>query len=63
MKTITVEISPTGEVKIDAAGFQGMECAKATAAIEAALGKTTARQLKPEAHTQTTIGNQNKAVR
>ena len=53
MKQIIVEINMIGEVKIDAIGYKGMECSKATAAIEAALGKTTARQHKPEAHTQT----------
>jgi hypothetical protein len=62
MKTIIVEISTTGEVKIDAVGFTGNACEKATAAIEAALGKTVSRQRKPEA-TQHTVGNQQKAGR
>lgn len=53
MKTIIVEVSPTGEVKIDAVGFKGNACQQATAAIEKALGTVTAKAFKPEAHTQT----------
>ncbi len=53
MKTIIVDVSPTGEVKIDAVGFKGNACQQATAAIERALGKVTSKQFKPEAHTQT----------
>lgn len=54
MKTLTIEIKPDGSVTLDAKGFTGTDCQKFTAAYEQALGKTTARQFKPEAHTQTT---------
>lgn len=47
-KQIIVEVLPTGEVKIDALGFTGQACAKATALIEKALGTVTAKGRKPE---------------
>ena len=37
-KTIIVDISPAGNVTIDAQGFTGEECVKATEQIEIALG-------------------------
>lgn len=36
--SVTVEISPAGSVKIDAQGFKGGACAKATESLEVALG-------------------------
>jgi hypothetical protein len=48
MKSITVEVSPEGEVKIEAAGFKGNACEKATAALEAAMGMPGKRIKKPE---------------
>lgn len=62
MKTILVDISPEGEVKIDAIGFTGNACEKATAALLAALGKAKSVQRKPEA-TQHTHSNQQQAGR
>lgn len=38
MKEVTVTVSQLGDVKIDAEGFVGTECSKATQHIEAALG-------------------------
>jgi len=57
MKQIIVEISPTGEVKIEAAGFKGNSCEAATKAIETALGKAGDRKKKPE-YTQTDVRTQ-----
>jgi Protein of unknown function (DUF2997) len=37
-RSIEVIITPIGEVKIDAVGFKGVDCEKATAFLEAALG-------------------------
>lgn len=45
---ILVKVSATGEVVVDAEGFQGKGCADATKAIEDALGTRTKRCLKPE---------------
>ena len=51
-KTIEVIVNPTGEVKIDAIGFKGADCEKATAFLERALGQTESKQKKPEFYKQ-----------
>ena len=51
-RSIEVVITPTGEVKIDAVGFKGVDCEKATAFLEAALGIEQIRVRKPEFHQQ-----------
>jgi hypothetical protein len=48
MKQILIEVSATGEVKIEAAGFKGQACEKATEAIEKALGVAGKRTRKPD---------------
>jgi hypothetical protein len=53
VRSIVIEVSPQGEVKIEAVGFKGNACEKATKAIEDALGKVEKRTLKPE-HRETT---------
>jgi Protein of unknown function (DUF2997) len=50
MKSIIIEVSPAGEVKIEAVGFKGAACEKATAALEKALGAPSGRKRKPEYH-------------
>ena len=50
MKTIEVIIGPDGALKIDAVGFQGADCEKATAFLEKALGAVKGRQKKPAYH-------------
>jgi hypothetical protein len=52
MKTIEIIIQPSGEVKIDAIGFIGADCEKATAFLEHALGIEQIRVRKPEFHQQ-----------
>ncbi len=47
-KAIEVVIQPDGSLKIDAVGFTGSDCEKATAFLEDALGQTASRQRKPE---------------
>lgn len=49
-KTIEVIVSTGGEIKIDAVGFKGADCEKATAFLENALGTVKGRQKKPEYH-------------
>ena len=57
-KTIEIIVSPSGEVSIDAVGFKGADCEKATAYLEAALGVVGKKTKKPEytqrAHKQAT---------
>ncbi|MBG1265070.1 DUF2997 domain-containing protein [Nostoc sp. WHI] len=42
----------TGEVKVEASGFEGLSCLEATQPFEEALGVVGDRQFKPEAQTQ-----------
>ena len=49
-KTIEVVVAPDGTVKIDAIGFTGPDCEKATAFLEKALGRRKARVDKAERH-------------
>jgi len=46
-KTIEVVIQPSGALKIDAVGFQGADCEKATRFLEEALGQVRSRTRKP----------------
>ena len=48
MKMITVIVNPVGEVQIDAIGFKGADCEKATAFLEKALGITLTRKRKAD---------------
>lgn len=47
-RRILVRVSSTGDIQVEAEGFQGKGCEAATQAIEQALGKRTGRTLKPE---------------
>ncbi|TAK93381.1 DUF2997 domain-containing protein, partial [Patescibacteria group bacterium] len=49
-----------GEVQIEVLGFKGEACAKATAALEAALGLPVTRTKKPEYNTLAGVGVQQK---
>jgi hypothetical protein len=53
MKTIEVIIGPDGSLKIDAVGFQGADCERATAFLEKALGRVSAKHKKPERYRRT----------
>ena len=55
MKTIEVVVAPTGGIKIEAMGFVGADCEKATAYLEQALGVVGTRQKKPEYHQCNTL--------
>lgn len=48
--SITVEVSPTGELQIEGHGFKGPECEQATRFLEEALGMVRAKARKPEFH-------------
>ena len=47
-RTIELVIGPTGELQLDAVGFKGPDCEKATAFLEKALGAIRRRNRKPE---------------
>ena len=47
-RRILVKVSPTGEITVEAEGFQGKGCEAATQAIEQALGKPGQRTRKPD---------------
>ena len=48
MKRILIDFSPDGTSTVEAFGFQGAECLKATKSIEEALGKVSSSKPKPE---------------
>jgi hypothetical protein len=52
MKTIEVVISKDGETKVEAVGYSGAECEKATAELEKSLGVAGKRTAKPERYQQ-----------
>ena len=47
---IEITIAPTGEIKIEAIGFKGTDCEKATKYLEQALGTVSGKVKKPEYH-------------
>jgi hypothetical protein len=49
-KTIEVVVDAGGGIRIDAVGFKGADCEKATAFLEKALGKVKGKTKKPEYH-------------
>jgi hypothetical protein len=49
-KTIEIIIGVGGEIQIDAVGFKGPECEKATRFLEDALGVVGQKTKKPEYH-------------
>ena len=59
-KTIEIIIGTSGEIQIDAVGFKGPDCEKATAFLEKALGVVGRKVKKPEYHQHGTGTNQQK---
>jgi hypothetical protein len=53
-RTIDIIVSPTGDISINAIGFKGADCEKATRAMEEALCAVTHRVKKPEYHASMT---------
>ena len=62
-RSIQVVVGPTGEVTIEAAGFKGQACEKATAALEAALGVVKGRKKKPDYYAQAVVATQQRVGR
>ena len=59
-RTIEVIVAPSGEIQIDAVGFTGADCEKATHFLEEALGVVSNRVKKPEYHASTSTRTQQK---
>lgn len=55
MKSVEIIITPDGNVAIEAVGFKGKGCEKATKAFEEALGKVKSSTKKPEYHQTETV--------
>jgi hypothetical protein len=60
MKVVEIIIKTSGQLTINAAGFTGSDCEKATAFLEQALGQIAAKQRKPEWHRRNHRTNQQK---
>ena len=58
--TIEIIIGTRGEIQIDAVGFKGSDCEKATVFLEEALGVVGQKVKKPEYHQQGTRTHQQK---
>lgn len=63
-KQVIVDISPAGSVKVEANGFNGVGCDKATEAIEISIGGagTKKKTKKPEYFVPGGQSHQNKNV-
>lgn len=48
MQTVTVEISPEGQVTVTTKGFHGAKCLTETQALETALGSVQSSSKTPE---------------
>ena len=59
-RTIEIIVSPKGDISIDAIGFKGPDCERATRALEEALGVVQQRVNKPEYLAKATSTNQQK---
>ncbi len=61
MKVVEIIINASGQLTINAAGFSGTDCEKATAFLEQALGKLTAKERKPQLYQRNQRTHQQKA--
>ena len=57
-RTIEIIVSPIGDISIDAVGFKGPDCEKATQFLEEALGVVGQKIKKPAYHQRSTTRNQ-----
>lgn len=55
---IEVIVAPSGEIQIEAVGFKGADCERATRFLEEALGVVGNRVKKPEYHQARTAKRQ-----
>jgi len=47
-KSIELTVAPNGHINIEAVGFSGPDCEKATAFLEQVLGKATSKRHTPD---------------
>lgn len=59
-RTIEIVVSPIGDISINAVGFKGTDCEKATQFLEEALGVVGKKVKKPEFHQSATKTHQQK---
>ncbi len=59
-RTIGIIVAPGGEIQIDAVGFKGPDCEKATKFLEEALGVVGKKIKKPEYHQGANTASQQK---
>jgi hypothetical protein len=59
-QTIEVTVDEDGSMKVEASGFTGSACLKATKTLEEAIGLTSKRTMKSEAHKGITIADKTK---
>lgn len=57
-RSIEVIVGTAGEIQIEAVGFTGTDCEKATAFLDRVLGTVTEHRRKPEYYAQTKAQNQ-----
>ena len=62
-RKIEVIVAPDGSLKIDAVGFQGAVCEKATQFLEEALGQVADRQRKPEYNNRRSVSRKQQVGR
>ncbi len=62
-RAIEIIIGTSGEIQIDAVGFKGPDCEKATKFLEEALGVVGKKLRKPEYHQHAKTGNQQRIDR
>lgn len=60
-RQVIMNIAPDGTVTIDAVGYKGADCKKATEALEKALGNVTSDTKKPEYMQTATVAAAQKA--
>jgi len=60
-RSIEVTVSPAGDIQINAVGFKGAGCEKATQFLEKALGNCVGRVRKPEFNQKQAQQSQQKA--
>ena len=59
-KTIEVIVNTDGSLKIEAVGFAGSDCGKATAFLEQALGAVSGRRRKADYYRSLAVKKQQK---
>ena len=56
-KSIELTIGPDGQLSIEAVGFSGPDCEKATAFLEQVLGKATRKRHTPDYYRRARVHN------